>query len=230
MPTESSATSTIDLQSAQVDGGHMIAHATAGVVHVEAGEGRSTHSGAGVVWARDANGRCLIVSNAHVVTHEPITLTGADGVTRRATLVARDTVRDLALVSCDDAPASWRPVPPADKAPLRVGQVVMAVGHPLGVRHAITTGVVHAIGPLRSDAELPLPQRALPWAQLDVRLAPGNSGGPVVDAHGAMVGVSTMIARGLGLAVPIADVDAFVARVGATARLAHGWSRGWRAR
>ena len=206
----------------------MIAHVTAGVLHVEAGEGRGAHSGAGVVWARDTHGRCLVVSNAHVVTHEPITLTGADGVTRRATLVARDIARDLALVSCDDAPASWRPVPPADTAPMRVGQVVMAVGHPLGIRHAVTTGVVHAIGPLHSDAELPSPQRALPWAQLDVRFAPGNSGGPVVDAHGAMVGVSTMIARGWGLAVPIADVDAFVARAGGTARLAHGWSRGWR--
>jgi serine protease Do len=217
-----SATATI-VRSPDV--GRMIDGAADGVVHIEAGVGRRAHSGAGVVWARDNVGRSLIVSNAHVVTHEPIIVTGADGVTRRATLVARDTTRDLALLSCDATPDRWRPVPPAAMAPLRVGQVVMAIGHPLGVRHAVTTGVLHAIGPLRSDATLSPSQRSLSWAQLDVRLAPGNSGGPVVDSYGAMIGVSTMIARGLGLAVPITDVDAFVARAGGPALLAHGWSR-----
>lgn len=212
------------------DAARVIAGAADGVVHLEAGTGRRTHSGAGVVWARDNVGRSLIVSNAHVVTHEPIIVTGADGATRRATLVARDTTRDLALVSCDATPDRWRPVPPAAMAPLRVGQVVMAIGHPLGVRHAVTTGVLHAIGPLRSDAELSPSQRSLLWAQLDLRLAPGNSGGPVVNTRGAMIGVSTMIARGLGLAVPIADVDTFVTRAGGPALLAHGWSRGaWNA-
>jgi serine protease Do len=208
----------------------MIAGAADGVVHIEAGTGRRTHSGAGVVWARDAAGRALIVSNAHVATHEPIIVTGADGATRRAILVARDTARDLALLSCDATPDRWRPVPSAAAIPLRVGQVVMAIGHPLGVRHAVTTGVVHAIGPLRSDAELPSSQRTLSWAQLDLRLAPGNSGGPVLNTRGAMIGVSTMIARGLGLAVPIDAVDAFVERAGGPALLAHGWSRGaWNA-
>ena len=114
---------------------------------------------------------------------------------------------------------------PSKRDALRVGQVVMAVGHPLGVRHAVTTGVVHACGPLQSDVALPESQRSLSWAQFDLRLAPGNSGGPVIDASGHLVGISTMIARGLGLAIPAADVDRFVFDADGPALLAHGWTR-----
>lgn len=217
----------------------MIARVMEGVVHVEAGgDGgapgargvridprRMPHSGAGVVWARDTRG-ALIVSNAHVVTREPVRVSGQDGVAHAATLVARDAVRDVALLWCETVPEPWRPVPPPTRGTtLRAGQVVMAVGHPMGVRHAVTTGVIHAVGPLTSDIALPAPQRALNWAQLDLALAPGNSGGPVVDAHGHLIGISTMIARGLGLAIPVAEVDQFVFAAAGPARLAYGWTR-----
>lgn len=180
--------------------------------------------GAGVVWARDNGSRCLVVSNAHVVTGHAVTVVGIDGVARDGELLARDTARDLALLRVDNVPRRWQPVPPAT-VPLRAGSVVMAVGHPLGVAHAMTSGVVHSVGPLRAAMPLPETARTLPWLQMDVRLAPGNSGGPVVDTRGHLVGVSTMIVGGLGLAIPVADVDRFVMDVHGPSHLAHGWTR-----
>lgn len=207
----------------------VIARALDGVVQVESGRPaagrRSAHSGAGMVWARDERGRALVVSNAHVVTGNPVWVTGRDGERRAASEITRDANRDLALVLVDETPGSWRAVPSSSTSRVRVGQVAMALGHPLGVLNAVTTGVVHAVGPLQSDIELPAPQRALPWAQLDVMLAPGNSGGPVIDATGHFIGISTMIARGLGLAIPADAVDRFVAAANGPSLLAFGWTR-----
>jgi serine protease Do len=176
------------------------------------------------VWARDDAGACLIVSNAHVVTRTPIQVVGLDRVSRPASLLARDATRDLALLLVRDASATWRPIPPAT-APVRAGAVVMAIGHPLGVAHAMTSGVVHAVGSLPAGTPLPAPAHTLAWLQLDLRLAPGNSGGPVIDAHGGLVGVSTMIVGGLGLAIPASDIDRFVHAADGTRHLAHGWTR-----
>jgi serine protease Do len=79
-----------------------------------------------------------------------------------------------------------------------VGELVMAVGNPLGFVGALTTGVVHA-----------LTRR---WVHADVRLAPGNSGGPLADARGRVIGINTMIAGGLALAVPSNSVTQFLRR------------------
>ena len=68
-------------------------------------------------------------------------------------------------------------------------------------------------------------ERMAQYVRSDVRLAPGNSGGPVVDAHGRLLGVSTMIVGGLGLAIPVADVDRFVVGAHGPSHLAHGWTR-----
>jgi serine protease Do len=79
-----------------------------------------------------------------------------------------------------------------------VGELVVAVGNPLGFVGALTTGVVHA------------PTRR--WVHADVRLAPGNSGGPLADARGRVIGINTMIAGGLALAVPSNSVTRFLRR------------------
>jgi serine protease Do len=78
----------------------------------------------------------------------------------------------------------------------------MAVGNPFGFIGALTTGVVHST-PNRKQ-----------WVAADVRLAPGNSGGPLADARGRVIGINTMIAGGLALAVPSNAVDVFLARRG----------------
>jgi serine protease Do len=89
----------------------------------------------------------------------------------------------------------------AEDSSLRVGELVVALGHPFGVAGSLSLGIVHA---LPSDGD--------PWIQADVRLAPGNSGGPLATLDGTVVGINAMIVRGLGIAVPARSVRAFAAR------------------
>jgi serine protease Do len=80
--------------------------------------------------------------------------------------------------------------------------LVFAVGNPFGVSGALTAGIVHAVGPTESaDGRR--------WVQADIRLAPGNSGGPLANAQGHVIGVNSMIAGGLALAVPSPVVERF---------------------
>jgi serine protease Do len=159
-------------------------------VHVQTG-GRGQGSGSGVIWSEDG----LIVTNAHVA-RGTAQVSLWDGSKHEATLLDRDPRRDLASlrIRASGLPAAT----PGDSSKLRVGELVIAVGNPLGFIGALTTGVVHS---------LPAQQR---WVAADVRLAPGNSGGPLADAGGRVVGINTMIAGGLALAVPSNAVGAFL--------------------
>jgi serine protease Do len=89
-----------------------------------------------------------------------------------------------------------------DARSLRTGEIVVALGHPFGVPGALSVGVVHAV-PNGDDA----------WLRADIRLAPGNSGGPLATLDGAVLGINCMIARGLGIAIPSHIVDRFVNEV-----------------
>jgi serine protease Do len=91
----------------------------------------------------------------------------------------------------------------ADWSRVRPGEVAIAVGNPLGFLGAMTVGVVHGIGPLRG-----LGGRS--WVQADVRLAPGNSGGPLADVQGRLIGINTMVAGRLALAIPSNEVAQFL--------------------
>jgi serine protease Do len=93
---------------------------------------------------------------------------------------------------------------PADSSQLRPGELAIAIGNPMGFVGALTTGVIHAIGPLRGLG----PQT---WVQASVRLAPGNSGGPLADARGRVIGINTMVAGRLALAIPSNAVLDFLA-------------------
>ena len=141
-----------------------------------------------------------LLTSAHVVEGaERATATFADGTETVADVVGRDPLSDLAVLLARDAVPA--PVPLGDAARLRVGQLVVAVGNPLGLAGSVTAGIVSALG--RS-----LPTRAGRVVdeviQTDAALNPGNSGGVLADAGGRMVGVSTAVAGvGLGLAVPI---------------------------
>jgi serine protease Do len=156
--------------------------------------------GSGVLWPRG----CL-VTNAHVVREAALTVRLVDGARVDARLVARDVDADLAVLRIA---ASGLPPATLATAAARVGSLVVAIGHPLGVQGALTTGIVHAIGPI-------VPRGAA-WIQADVRLAPGNSGGPLADASGGVVGLNAMVAGGLALAVPVSRVIAFVRAAGVT--------------
>ncbi len=155
--------------------------------------------GTGVI--ATADGR--IVTNAHVARGGQASVELWDGRELPATLVARDARRDLAMlqVAAGGLPAATF----GDSNTLRVGELVMAIGNPMGFVGALTTGVVHALGNLPGFG-------AQSWVLADVRLAPGNSGGPLADAQGRVIGINTMIVHGLGAAVPGNAVTAFLHR------------------
>src|SRR5262245_47791288 len=129
-------------------------------------DGRSL--GSGVLWPPG-----FVVTNAHVVRRPHMRARLLDGRCLTGEVVARDAASDLALlrVGGTGLPVA-RVAPPAAT---RVGSLVVAIGHPFGVRGALTAGIVHAVRPDRILA--------------DVRLAPGNSGGPLADATGRVVGL-----------------------------------------
>jgi serine protease Do len=151
-------------------------------------------SGAGTIWRRDGT----IVTNNHVVARDRARITLADGRTFAGSVVARDAHNDLAILRVDglDLPA----VEVADAGALRAGEVVLAVGHPFGVRGALTIGVVHR--PPRESGWRYRDGGQRELIQADVLLGPGNSGGPLVDTRGAVVGINAMVNGALALAVP----------------------------
>ena len=153
--------------------------------------------GSGVIWSSDGS----IVTNAHVIRGSHAHVQLWDSREFQATVASRDARRDLAHLRIE---ASNLPAPAiADSSQIRPGELAIAVGNPLGFVGALTTGVIHAIGPVRETG-------ARHWVQAGVRLAPGNSGGPLADAEGRVVGINTMVAGRLALAVPSNDVAAFL--------------------
>jgi serine protease Do len=170
-------------------------------VQVASGSADGRGQGSGIVVRSDG----VIVTNAHVANPDPAhagrRVAGHSGLAVRlwdgssfpASLEVRNTWRDLAALRIPTT--GLTPVTLANSDELRVGELVMAVGNPFGFMGAVTTGIVHAIG--RRPGLGPTK-----WIQAEVQLAPGNSGGPLADARGNVVGVNTMVAGGLGLAVP----------------------------
>lgn len=155
--------------------------------------------GCGVLWPTG----CLI-TNAHVVRRPHVSVRLSKGVRLDAELVARDRRADLALLRL--APAELPTPTLAEPTAARVGALVVALGHPLGLRGALTAGIIHAIAPITRGGP--------PWIHADVRLAPGNSGGPLADVSGAIVGINAMVVGGLALAVPVSRVRDFVRDAG----------------
>lgn len=157
-------------------------------------------AGAGTIWHADG----LIVTNSHVVGRRSLRVTLPDGRTLPARLLARDASHDLAALAVE---ATGLPtIELGQSKRLQPGQWVLALGHPWGVAGAVTAGVVIGVGP---PPEMPLPQREL--IQVGLHLRPGHSGGPLVDVHGRLVGINTMMAGPeVGLAVPVHVVKTFL--------------------
>src|SRR2546430_13777769 len=120
-----------------------------------------------------------------------------------ARVVRRDLRRDLAALEFEPSGAMVSAVI-RDAPPLRVGELVIAIGHPGNLVGAAALGIIHAAE--RAGERRPR------WIQADVRLAPGFSGGPLADTAGGIVGVNTMMQGGLALAVPASAVAAWVRR------------------
>ena len=146
-------------------------------------------SGSGVIWSSDGR----IITNAHVARGMRVKVQLWDGREFDATIASRDSRRDLALlrIGVMNLPS----VSVADSSQVRPGELAIAIGNPFGFVGALTTGVIYTVSPLRGLG-------SQSWVQADVRLAPGNSGGPLADARGRLIGINTMIAGRLALAIP----------------------------
>jgi len=162
-----------------------------------------------------------LLTSAHVVAaSRSAEATFADGTTVAADIAGRDELSDLAVLkACGAVPA---PVTMGRAEDLQVGQLVVAIGNPLGLAGSVTAGIVSGLG------------RSLPTKsgrvvdeviQTDAALNPGNSGGVLADGRGRMVGVNTAVAGvGLGLAVPInASTHKIIAALMHTGRVRRAW-------
>ncbi len=160
--------------------------------------GRSGESlGSGVVFTGDG----FLLTNAHVVGRSARgTAEFSDGTSAPFRVVGADPLSDLAVLRADGPTPEPAELGEADK--LVVGQLVVAVGNPLGLAGSVTAGVVSALG-----RSLPARDRVIEDViQTDAALNPGNSGGALADAEARVVGINTAVAGiGLGLAVPVND-------------------------
>lgn len=156
---------------------------------------RRSGAGSGVIWSADGR----IVTNAHVVDSAgrgtPIEVELWDGRRFPGAVINKDLRRDLATLEIEAS--GLAAVTVGDSSALRAGELVIAVGNPLGFLGAASTGVVHRV----ADRS---------WVISQVRLAPGNSGGPLANARGEVVGINTMVAAGLAFAVPSRAVARFL--------------------
>jgi serine protease Do len=179
-----------------VEAAHLVEELRRSVVLVESGFGH----GSGVVWQSDG----LIITNHHVAGRDTARVELADGRRLTAAVVARDRVNDLAAlrINAENLPAAAV----GDSTRLRVGELIVAVGHPFGVRDTATLGIISAVS---GASWMGRHRRELLHADLD--LAPGNSGGPLADTDGRVVGIASMIiSPGIALAVPSHVVQRFV--------------------
>jgi len=142
--------------------------------------------------------------NAHVARSDRATIVLSDGRELAGIVTARDSRRDLAALTVDAGGDALPAAIIGHPTDLRTGEIVLALGNPLGITGALALGVVHAVEQRRGAPR---------WIRADIRLAPGNSGGPLADVRGRVVGVNTLIAYGLGVAVPVTTVLRFLADV-----------------
>jgi S1-C subfamily serine protease len=156
-----------------------------------------TGAGSGVVFAPDG----YILTNDHVVRDtNRLTATLADGTSLDATLVGTDPATDLAVIRANASGLQYSTL--GESTSLRVGQLVIAIGNPFGFQSTVSTGVISALGRALRSQEGRLIENII---QHTAPLNPGNSGGPLVDSRGRVVGINTAIivmAQGIGFSIP----------------------------
>jgi serine protease Do len=161
-----------------------------------------------------------VVTNAHVVEGASVVdVRLASGRRVRGTVVGRDERVDLALVRIE-APAPLPVLPLGDSDRLRVGELVLALGHPFGLEQTVSFGIVS-----RKGAPLTAAAPGFDFIQTDAAVNPGNSGGPLVNMAGQVVGVNSMAARNgsIGFAIPANLVKGLLPSLHARGRVDWGW-------
>src|SRR5215475_5245139 len=151
--------------------------------------GSSQTAAEGTGWVYDTQGH--IVTNEHVIDGAgSVSVKFSDGSTAKATVVAKDTSSDLAVLKVDVAASKLHPLPIGDSSALQVGDGVVAIGNPFGLDGSVTSGIVSAL-----DREISAPDNTpIEGAiQTDAAINHGNSGGPLLNLDGKVVGVTSQI-------------------------------------
>jgi len=157
-------------------------------------------TGSGVIWSDpslltgETQGGSLIITNAHVATSQRHRVELGDGRVMEAVRTQFDPEQDLAALRIPATDLPTATIGNSDS--LRVGELVVAVGNPFGTKGAVTTGIIHTTASSSVIA--------------DIRLFPGNSGGSLADCQGRVIGINTMIASGLAVAVSTKTVERFL--------------------
>jgi serine protease Do len=169
------------------------------------------------------DGSGLIVTNNHVIANaQQITVTLSDNTALQAQVVGRDAVTDLALLKVD----AKTPLPAAkwgDSSKVRVGDWVLAIGNPFGLGGTVTAGIISATA--RDIHSSPYDD----YLQTDASINRGNSGGPMFNLAGEVIGINTVIyspsggSIGIGFAIPSAFAEPIIAQLKATGKVERGW-------
>ena len=198
-----------------------------GVVSVEVA---STDSGAGggSGFVLDEEGH--IITNQHVVEGaESVSVRFSNGTREEAQVVGEDPSTDVALLEVEAAQGQLRPLTLGDSDAVGVGDPVIAIGNPLGLGTSVTTGIVSATG---RPIDAPNGYTIDGAVQTDAAISSGNSGGPLLDAEGSVIGITSQVAsadgtggyaQGLGFAVPVNTVKSVVEQLITTGEVSHGY-------
>jgi putative serine protease PepD len=209
------------------------------VVALQTDSGSQSYEGSGIILTADG----LIMTNAHVVAAADAgpagqgdvhtTVTFADGRTTPFTIVAADPTSDVAVVRAQGI-SGLTPTTLGTSRNLRVGQQVMAVGSPLGLDGTVTTGIISALDrPVSTVTDSATQPTALDAIQTDAPMNPGNSGGPLFNMNGQVIGMNSAIASigaspgaqsgsiGLGFAIPVDQAKRVADELIATGKASH---------
>jgi S1-C subfamily serine protease len=180
--------------------------------------GRGGGAGSGVLFTPDG----YLLTNAHVVRGSRALRVGlTDGSTHQGTVAGADDPTDLAVIAVDGTRLPYAEL--GSSSALRVGQLVVAIGNPLGFSSTVSAGVVSALGRTMRAATGRLMENII---QSDVALNPGNSGGPLVDGRGRVVGINTAMilgAQGISFSVPVDTAKWVLGQLMTIGRVRRGW-------
>jgi len=173
-------------------------------------------AGAGSGWVLDQQGH--IVTNHHVIgDSQRIEVTLANGRSYRAEVVGQDPPNDIAVIKIDAPPDELLPITLGDSSELLVGQKVLAIGNPFGLERTLTVGVLSSLNRMLRSPETGRMIKSV--IQIDAALNRGNSGGPLLDSQGVLIGMNTAILSrsgenaGIGFAVPVNTIRRVVEQI-----------------
>ena len=194
-------------------------------IDIRRGRMRLQGEGAGSGWVLDKEGH--IVTNYHVIESSGLVeVTLFDGTTIEAKFVGADPANDIALLKIDADPAILNPIALGDSDSLRVGQKAIAIGNPFGFERSMSAGIISSLNRSLESEQGRLIKSVI---QVDAALNQGNSGGPLLDSSGRLIGMNTAIRSavndstaqnsGVGFAVPVNTIRRVVPQLQANGRV-----------